>query len=107
MPLFSATKTRPSRANWTAIGRVNPLRTVVSLNPDGSVVAAVAEPVTRTAASAAATAALVARMIVPPVLPPTARLPDEASLPRTRERPRRIRSVGSAGAAGVGRQLRE
>jgi hypothetical protein len=39
-PRFSATKIRPSAANWTAVGLVRPLRATVSRKPGGSVAAA-------------------------------------------------------------------
>ncbi len=43
MPLFSATNTRPSRANFTAVGWESPVKTVDSWKFGGST-AAVASP---------------------------------------------------------------
>src|SRR5689334_10124500 len=48
MPLFSAMNTRPSLANWTAVGKSSPLIAVVSWNPLGRVIAPAAPPSART-----------------------------------------------------------
>ena len=52
MPLFSATKTRPSAAKRTAVGEVRPVKTVVASNPEGSTMAVALRLPTRTAATA-------------------------------------------------------
>src|SRR5262245_45402591 len=46
-PLCSATNTRPSGENCTAVGWLRPLKTTVSWKPDGSVTAIDAEAETR------------------------------------------------------------
>src|SRR6476469_1857884 len=98
MPLFSATKTRPSGENRTAVGRTSPRKTTVSSNPLIGLAELTAPPaVTSIIAEMATIAEHHTTLIIRTPVPATQRQPMTARTPMIQVmRPADVERIGAA-----------